>query len=1388
MSRFVKNYEIVRPLGEGGMGTVFYAIETQLRREVALKCLRPEIANNPGVMERFRNEAQAQAQLNHPNVAHLYEYFQLGPEHFMAMEYVNGPTLSKVLRDRGRLPYEEATSYAIQALQGLEHAHKHGIVHRDIKPANLMLNKEGQVKVTDFGIARVSGTSRKTRAGMIVGTYEYISPEAAQGLPTTALSDLYSIGVVLFELITGRLPFDSKNEYELLKMHVQASRPSIRAFVKEAPGSLDDAVQRGMERSIRRRFRSAEEMAGELQKCLELSRRTAPAGRSWLGSLFGGDPPRDKSPQPERVTAIRRRTDISSTCHRIEDLLEQHLWAEASAALEAGLRAYPSEPDLIDLSNRLQRQRQQYEQGIGQQAELVRNLLDRGLPEAAISAVGNALSTYPGAASLLALQAECRQRVDLANASAGELAQVQKRVDELIGSGKFQEATDYVLELHGGNYNQNELNKLLARILQERKEAEKQEAIQRDLSESGRAADAGQWDKALAILERALRRFPREARLKGFQKTVTERWHAELRRQAVVKLIAEVRELEKSDSLQAAKDRLAEDLDSLGRDPSLLVELQRIEAALEAVRREGAMQGAIAAAAGLQAGRKWPAAIEVLDQAAAAEGADPRLAELRATICAEFRAHQVLVDRAAGEARAHIQEGQWEEALLRLSTAMRELPGERVLSDLLQEAQHGLAQKRRAETIARIKSEAERHSRARDYPEALRLLLDAVSQYPEDETLGVALSQTVFERDTYLARKKAEAVLQRASELREAGEFDAAIRLLRDATKDVPQNADLRQALSGLEAEWREIRRRRVVDEVAAAVQKGIASEDYPPAFDSVAGGLAAWPEEPELLALGHRVRTARRQTQVRLTLAAALESAGLLEDQQRWEESAKVCEQTLADFPETEAELEPRIALTHQRALEARRKARIANLERNISESIEAGLLEEAATVLAGAEREFAGEPGFATWREKLDQERQRVAREAAIRTAVEKSRRCLENRCFEDAESVLQGVQTEWGPQAALTDALDLARRTQREHIAAIESALAGIRTSCEERNWDLAISAALSQSERFPDDPRFKALLTEACQKRELEKRRGEIDRRIAQIQALLGEQAFDDVEILIRAALRDFPGDPAFPKLSEELEQAREAALAALEDQADAEAGSSPAGQEQAVKAISEALDLASTAKEFDDAIALLEYASVEFPEIEAFSRMLHEARSRLAAEQTARRLGDAERTVRLLLAEQKHETALAEVESALAEYPNESVLLGLRASIAAGIEEKASVAAIIVEVERLAAAGQGTQADRLVLDGLRRYPNRVELTKLRQIADAARAAEWDKKSREAGLRRSVAEIGELLAKARTAEAAAALEKLERQYGQGAAPEIAQKVASARLADAERQAKP
>lgn len=1317
MKRIVKNYEIQHPLGEGGMGTVFYAVEVTLRREVALKCLRPEIANNPGVMDRFRNEAQAQAKLNHPNVAHLWEYFQVGTEHFMAMEYVNGPTLSKVLRDRGRLAYEEAVGYVIQALLGLEHAHRHGIVHRDIKPANLMLTKEGQVKVTDFGIARVSGASRSTRVGMIVGTYEYISPEAAQGLPTTASSDIYSMGVVLFELITGRLPFDNSNEFELLKMHIEASRPSLRSVVKEIPGALDDLVQRSMDRTVRRRFRSAEEMATELQKCLDrTARRTSPTGLSRFWPLA-----REKAPQLDLGLTDRRRTDISSTCHRIEDLLEQQRWDDAAGAVDAGMRAFPSEPDLIDLSNRLQRQRQLYQQGISQQAELVRDLLDRGLPEAAMKAVGSALATYPSAATLLDLQRECRRRVDLASASAGELAKVQQKIDELVGAGKFQEATDYVLELHGGSLNQNELGKLLARILQARKESEKQEAIRRELAQAADSADQGDWTKALSLLDTALTRFPSEPKIEEFRKQVTERWQADLRRRAVESLLEEARALERAGNLQAARDRVAKDLDSLAQDPALLAELHRFDAALEAARREAAIQLAVSQAESLRDERKWHEALELLQRAVASEGPDARMEELRATVNAELHAHQVLVDRACTEARGFMGQGRWEDAVLRLSTAMRGMTGEKVLTELLQEAQRGLAERRRAETIARIKTEAGEHARERNYQKAIDLLLDAVSQYPEDESLSAVLSQTVFDRDTFVVQEKVRVTTERVAEMRAKGEFERALQLLDDTLRELPNNAELRDKQSELDREWREL----------------------------------------------------RRKTAVRLALAGALESGMALEQDRRWDEAAEVYERTLTGFPETKAELQSRIEHARANAAEARRTARIQELERSVSEWIEAGLLDEADTELKNAEREFPAEAAFVKWRETLTAERHRVARDAAIQTALEAARRSSEFERFEDAERVLQDALREWGADDSLEQALENVQKAHAEQRATIEDAVTKINGLIREHGWDLAISTAISNGERYRGEPRFKTLLADACQARENEKRRLDIERKIADIRALLDAEAFGDADILIRAALREYPSENSFHQLRVAMVQAREAVPLRL-------AAAEKASRDRAAELERQARVLAD-AREYDQALALLDKERSGASEL--LARLLDEARGRLASEKHAWKLHEAERPIRGLLANMEFEKALAAVDAAAIEHPGEKVWSDLRRLATKGIEEQAAVKAKVAEIEALAASGQGVEADRVLVEALRRFPGWPEFIALRTRVDAVRAAEWERKAREAGLQRAVVEIEQRLAKSELDQALAALAKLESQFG--AAPEIAAKVATA-LAERDRQA--
>src|ERR1041385_6498438 len=217
----VGSYKVTEKIGEGGMGAVFKGIDLMLEREVAIKMLRPELASQPEVVERFRTEAITLAKLNHPNIATLYSFLRNGEDYFMVMEFVRGETLDDVIRKFGSMSIERAVPLFCQALEGIDHAHRMGIVHRDLKPANVMLTDAGSIKVMDFGIARVLGTARMTRQGNVVGTIEYMSPEQVRGMESDARSDVYSLGIVLYEMLTGRVPFNCDSEFEMMKAQVE---------------------------------------------------------------------------------------------------------------------------------------------------------------------------------------------------------------------------------------------------------------------------------------------------------------------------------------------------------------------------------------------------------------------------------------------------------------------------------------------------------------------------------------------------------------------------------------------------------------------------------------------------------------------------------------------------------------------------------------------------------------------------------------------------------------------------------------------------------------------------------------------------------------------------------------------------------------------------------------------------------------------------------------------------------------------------------------------------------------------------------------------------------------------------------------------------------------
>src|SRR5581483_4671881 len=199
----VANYLIQQKLGQGGMGVVYKAIDLNLDRPVAVKVLTPELARDGALVDRFRHEARALANLNHTNIATLYSLQEFGGQYFMIMEYLEGDTFDQLIHRRRRIPPDEAIRWFKQALLGIGFAHRRGIVHRDIKPANIMLTHGGMVKVMDFGIAKVLGNNRLTSSGTQMGTAAYMSPEQIRKEPVDARSDIYSLSVTLFEMITG---------------------------------------------------------------------------------------------------------------------------------------------------------------------------------------------------------------------------------------------------------------------------------------------------------------------------------------------------------------------------------------------------------------------------------------------------------------------------------------------------------------------------------------------------------------------------------------------------------------------------------------------------------------------------------------------------------------------------------------------------------------------------------------------------------------------------------------------------------------------------------------------------------------------------------------------------------------------------------------------------------------------------------------------------------------------------------------------------------------------------------------------------------------------------------------------------------------------------------
>ena len=260
-------YRILRRIGSGGMADVYCAEDTQLGRQVALKLLYERFAEDDEFVERFRREASSAAGLQHPNVVQVFDRGEWDGTYYIAMEFLPGRNLKQIVREHGALDPALAGDLVIQILKAARFAHRRGIVHRDIKPHNVIVDDEGRAKVTDFGIAR-AGASEMTETGSIMGTAQYLSPEQAQGLPVDARSDLYSIGIVLYELLTGRPPFDAESAVTIALKQVSETPPHPREHNPAVPPALDAVTMRALRKEPAERFQDADEFIAALESAL----------------------------------------------------------------------------------------------------------------------------------------------------------------------------------------------------------------------------------------------------------------------------------------------------------------------------------------------------------------------------------------------------------------------------------------------------------------------------------------------------------------------------------------------------------------------------------------------------------------------------------------------------------------------------------------------------------------------------------------------------------------------------------------------------------------------------------------------------------------------------------------------------------------------------------------------------------------------------------------------------------------------------------------------------------------------------------------------------------------------------------------------------------------
>src|SRR5438270_703047 len=792
----IGKYDVVDVIGRGGMGVVYEATDPFLNRRVAIKMMTVGFANKPDLLKRFFREAQSTGSLQHPNIVTVFELGDHAGNPYLVMEFLEGESLDAIISSRRQLSILEKIQAIIGVCHGLSHAHNRGIVHRDIKPANIMVTKDGTVKIVDFGIAHI-GAAKETRTGQIMGSVSYMAPEQVNGSPVDARTDIFSTGVVLYELFTYNHPFDGENMAATLMKIIHASPPPLSNSVSDLPPELEAIIFKALAKNREERYHSADDLA------IDLSQLQAHLKQQIIGKHL------------QEVTALLENAELLKAKDQL--LLALRVDRQNTEA-NLLLREVQQRIQKTQIKDQVQELRRQAEEALARrQFEPALRCLERaaGLDTTDVELQQLRESIQAAWSQELELQ-ERLKRAESAH-QAGDLDSAKQAMEEAlqIAPEKVQAATLY----------RNIQHDLEARA--------RQRQLDSYLEQAGREIAARKFTSALEKLKLAALVDPAAPQVKALIESATLGREQEQRRRDLEMITHQIEEALNRDDYVAACQKADEGLQRFPEERTLsklksLAEKQRHLAG----RKQFVDEQLNYARTLVEQGRNEEL-LSVLQSALEKTGPEPRLQSLL-LIVRENVEHERGERRTAEllkKAKDALSRKSYDEAIEILQSGYAELKDSTEIADLLQFAKdEALAEKRRL-IVEAAAQEANKFIAEQEYEEAIKLL-DATLQEAPDEELRLILVEV--RRASLDYQKKLETTLTAAEKLLQSYKAGEALRLLESHSSLLARSSAFQNLLETARSEAERLRK---IDEVMNRATQAMEKEDYPTALELLEEG-----------------------------------------------------------------------------------------------------------------------------------------------------------------------------------------------------------------------------------------------------------------------------------------------------------------------------------------------------------------------------------------------------------------------------------------------------------------------------------------------------------------------------------------------------------------------